>query len=132
MMARVTVEEVMSIMDMRVQADKVPPFIDTASLIINTKVVPAYENEQDGEALLKQIELYYTAHLLTVTLYHTEVKLKGLDTETEYVNRFDKGLDSSFYGQTLKTLDYKKALINLEKSKATIASINTLAGVWSK
>lgn len=124
MVERTTVDAVMAIMDIRVDETKVPSFITTSNLIIN-KIEPSYEGEQDAEALLEQIEKYYAAHLLTVSLYQKEIQIKGLDTDTRYSDVYDEGLDASPYGQILKTLDYKNVLEGLSKRKVMFQSINT-------
>lgn len=112
---RVTSQEVCEVIETSVTVD---PFITTASLMIDKHL--------QGKGLssdeLKHIELYLSAHL--VTLNDPRAQSEGsADQRVTFQGKTGLGLDASHYGQTVKMLDSTGALARLEQRQAVIQVI---------
>ena len=110
-MARVTDAEVKTIIETTIDTT---PFIDAATLLVDQLVDKGLSDD-----LLKQIELYLSAHF--VTLQERVLKSEEFgDSKEEYFADIGKGLDSSNYGQMAKVLDTSGCLANFGNPKATL------------
>jgi len=118
-MARVTDSEVKQIISLNEISDTAP-FIDTATVIVDEHLM----DSGMSDSILKKIELYLTAHL--VTLHPSERQLTESrmgDAQDKYTGKFSQGLDSTQFGQMVKILDYTGKLTNMTGKTATIAQI---------
>lgn len=103
-MALVTATEVKEIMPSTTVIDAtVLVFINAADLLIS-KVFAG--DTTIGSELLKEIERWFTAHMLASTLIRTTSEEKLGDASMKYTGKWDKNLDSTPYGQMVNQLDY--------------------------
>jgi len=119
-MARVTDEEVKSIISLNVLTDTTP-FIGTAHVFVNEYLLSSGQSED----VLKEIEKYIAAHL--VALHPDERQLESQkigEAEDKYSGDFGKLLDFTQYGQFAKSLDASGILVNIGKTKAAISVIS--------
>lgn len=117
---------------MRATPDDVRAIIETSldNSIITSYIVGAHEsinavllNASLSEALLKQIEVWYTAHLIAATRERQTKREEAGSAKVEYTGNHGMGLDLTSYGQTVKTLDPTGLLANLGKRRASIKAV---------
>ena len=97
-MNRVTEAEVKEIID--TSLTPLTPFIDTAHLMVDENLLGSGLTE----AVLTKIELFLSAHL--VTLREKQIRIEEFgDSKNEYEGKTGMGLESSHYGQTVLLLD---------------------------
>ena len=114
---RVTATEVKEIMDNCTTTDPiVNVFIGAANEVVNTIM---------GTSLTdyKEIERWLTAHMLASTLARTTSDEKIGDASVKYTGQWGKNLDSTPYGQMVKTLDTTGKMGNIGKQAATIYAV---------
>lgn len=122
-MARVTADEVKAIMDnCTVEDSVVDVFIGAATALID-KVFSG--DTTLGDTLLKEIERYYTAHMMATTVCRTASDEKVGDASVKYTGKWDLGLDASSYGQIVKQLDCTGKMANLSKKAASIFAVTS-------
>ena len=120
MAARVTAAEVKEILENSSLSDaNVETFITGANVFITE----ALGDKNLSESLLKEIERYYTAHLIALTVERMASKEGAGGASITYNGTYDKGLKSSPYGQIVLTMDTTGTLAKMEgmKSAKTIA-----------
>ena len=118
-MALVTGEEVKEIFDTSLSANEIDPFI-----IVAHEVIDHYLGNEDlTTALLKEIERWFTAHLVTARDPLANREKIG-DAEITYQGKFGLGLDGSSYGQMVKSLDITGILSEIGKKKVEFVSID--------
>jgi len=101
-MARVTVDEVKVILDNTELTDpQVQSFIDGANALINE----AFSSTTLGAAILKEIERYTSAHLISVTRERMALKEGAGGAFITYTGTYGAGFDSTGYGQTAIAFD---------------------------
>lgn len=115
---RITEEDVRGIIDS--DADlSVAPFINTANALTD------YVSDQDsasslGSALLKQIELFLSAHFYE----HLDPQYASQSTEkasATYQGQFKLGLEGSKWGQTAMMLDVSGTLAGLNRGRRRVS-----------
>jgi hypothetical protein len=119
MAARVTSAEVLAIMDNCPLTD-VDTFIAAGTLVIDS--VFGATNTDD---LTKEIERWFVAHMVASTVYRTTADEKVGDAAVTYTGKWGMNLDSTPYGQWVKTLDVTGAMGNIGKMKASIYAVTT-------
>jgi len=109
-MARVTANGVKEIIPGTTLGDTaIDVFINAAGLIINS--VFANASTTPSEAILTEMERFYTAHMISSTNYRLPAREKVGDAEIEYGSKVEyvgKGYDrlsGTPYGQTVLDLD---------------------------
>jgi hypothetical protein len=103
-MARVTISEVLIIMDSDVSVSNtaVTAMIGAASAIIDK----IFEDDTViTEELLTELERWLTAHMIASTLNRTTSKERLGDAEVTYTGKWGERLNSTPYGQMVLTLD---------------------------
>ena len=118
-MARVTSAEVLAIMD-NCQLTNVDAFINAGTLIID-----AIFGADDTSDLTSEIEKWFVAHMVASTVYRTTSQEKVGDAELTYTGKWGMNLDSTPYGQMVKTLDTTGAMGNIGKMKASIYAVKS-------
>ena len=99
---RVLPAEVKEIIDTELSDPIVVTFIDAANLTVTALLG---SDTTLGAAQLKEIERWYTAHLIACTRAR-QVKSESVgDASVTYQGETGKGLDASMYGQMVKQLD---------------------------
>ena len=121
MAVRVTHSEVKIIMDNCTVADgTVNTFIAAGTLIIDSVFGSA-----NTDALTKEIERWFVAHMLASTLVRTTSDEKVGDASVKYTGQWGKRLESTPYGQMVLQLDTTGAMAKLGKTSASIYAIES-------
>ena len=107
---RVTEDEVRKIIDTSIDDASISMFIDTANVLINEKLLGSGLSEQ----LLAKIELYLTAHFITLRDKVLKREEMG-ESENQYYGNVGMGLESSSYGQNVLVLDSSNILRDANK-----------------
>ncbi len=110
-MARVTDSEVKAIVD--TERDTLP-FIDTATLIVDEDIPSGILTDER----LKQVELYLTAHFVTLVEERGNLRKTRIgDSSEEYDNKVGVGLLGTRYGQQAIALDTTGTLRGMSTSQ---------------
>lgn len=103
---------------------------------IASRMVDSYLGDKGySDELLKDLETYWTAHLIAIGKDRTSQqtiareRIDGVgevqyNTSTQSEKTLGKGLEASHYGQMVLALDTKKILNSIALKKASIRSIN--------
>jgi hypothetical protein len=119
MAIRVTDIEVFEIID--TSLTNIDPFINSASLIVDGYLL----SKGLSDEILKQIELYIAAHLLS--LKDPRTKSVGVDVLSEsYQGQWGLGLNGTSYGQTAILLDSSGTLGSLTKNGKLTTSFGVI------
>jgi hypothetical protein len=81
-----------------------------------------------GKALLKEIERWLTAHLVTITLKRIPASAGAGGASIKYTGEWGEGLSSSPYGQTVLLLDTTGNFASLSMSRARLIAIPSFSG----
>lgn len=106
-------EQVRSIMDGVEDTESLAPFIDMGTELVND----LESEDSDGElsdAVLLQIEILVSAHYAEM-LHHQFSSHSELGASGKFQGQFDKGLESTKYGQNALLLDKTGYLRELSK-----------------
>lgn len=118
-MARVTAADVEEIYE-NTDSIELTAFIDAA----NALVTDVLGSSSLGSALLKEVERWLAAHLVTIRdKRFAEVKIGGADAKFE--GKYGLGLDHTSYGQQVLVLDTTGNFAKLGKPRASFAVITT-------
>lgn len=119
MTIRVTDSEVFEIID--TSLTNIDPFINSASLIVDGYLL----SKGLSDEILKQIELYIAAHLLS--LKDPRTKSVRVDVLSEsYQGQWGLGLNGTSYGQTAILLDSSGTLGALTKNGKITTSFGVI------
>jgi hypothetical protein len=121
MAARVTAAEVKAIMDGCTTADAVvTTMIGAATELIDE----VFLNDTDvNTTLLKEIERWFTAHMIASTVFRTTSEEKVGDAEVKYTGKWGSKLESTPYGQMVITLDFTGKMAKMGKMGASITAV---------
>jgi len=112
-MARVTSDEVKAIIEIRdttLAASDLSPFIDTASILVDTHLL----DSDLSDSLLKAIELWLSGHF--VKIRDKETSREELGTAREYYDYMTRmGLSATKEGQQAMMLDSTGSLARYNK-----------------
>ena len=114
---RVSDSEVKEIIDTTVTTT---PFIDAANLIVTGKLA----DQGLGDALLKEIERWMSAHLVAIRDPMIKKEKAGEAEATYVTGKEGMGLDATPYGQQVKLLDTSGALTDLGRRSAEFLTID--------
>lgn len=122
-MARVAVHEVRPIMDDCV-LDKavIEAYITGANLLV-TKILG--DDTTIGSDLLKEIEKWFTAHMIASTTHRSTKKEKLGDASVEYTGQFRENLSSTPYGQMVIQLDSTGKMGSVGKRNVNIHAVKS-------
>jgi hypothetical protein len=118
-MARTTEAEVLEIMDNELTESQVTPFLTAANLLITE----AFSGASTSTDLLAEIEKWFTAHMLAVTIARTASAEELGEAKVKYTGYWGKGLESTSYGQMVMTLDTEGITGSLGKASASMYAI---------
>lgn len=121
MAVRVTALEVKAIMDDCEVADSTINTMITAANAMLNKVFAG--DSTLGTDLLKEIERWYSAHLVASTLHRYTQEEKIGDAQIRYAAKLGEGFNSTPYGQMVLQLDTTGKLANVGKRGASIYAI---------
>lgn len=121
MAIRVTATEVKDIMDnCQVTDTVVDIYISVASKVIDS--VFSGDTTTSAE-LLKEIERWYSAHLIASTLERISYEEKIGDAAIIYAAKMGRGFESTPYGQALLQIDVTGKLARMGKKPASLYAI---------
>jgi hypothetical protein len=122
MAVRVTSAEVLDIMDNCTMPTTV---VDALIVSANAFINKAFENDTEmTEVMLKEVERWLTAHMIACTdIYRVASKERLGDAEVSYTGEWGKMLDSTPYGQMVKTLDVTGILARAGRRGASIYAV---------
>ena len=121
-MARTTATEVKQIMDNCTLSDTI---VDAFIISANGVVTAAMGSTNAGDTLLEEIERWFTAHMIAMTLCRTTSEESLGQASVKYTGLFREGLASTPYGQMVMQLDYTGEMANIGKKKASIYAIRS-------
>ncbi len=110
--ARVVVNQVKDIIDTGLTDGQIRAFINTS----HNFVVDLLTGEGLTEATLTEIELYLSAHLLSLREQQAESESIGSEYTVKYQGKTDKGFEATMYGQTAMSLDTTGKLVEASMS----------------
>jgi hypothetical protein len=123
-MSYTTIEDVKAILDGDTVATdaQISTFIDAANVVVSQHL--ADETDMTS-ALLAEIERWYAAHLISLTVDRQAQRIEiGGDTNEEYA-KLGRMLEATTYGQTVLTLDFTGKLAALGKKRAKISAVTS-------
>jgi hypothetical protein len=125
MASRATETEVKEIMDTTLTEEQLSPFLKAA----NSTVTGLLSDEGYGDTQLAEIERWLAAHFASCAKDQIVSKEKIGGADATYHGKTGMGLESTFYGQTVKTLEYNGVLAQVEaaKSRSIIEVIDWVA-----
>lgn len=115
-------EKVLAIMDEDdFSASQITGFVQSANIFV-TQTLTGKVNEDT----LEQIEIWLSAHLVTISKARVSKSEEAGGAKIVYAGDFGKGLNSTQYGQTAIALDYSRTLHDLlDAKKAMFKAIKT-------
>lgn len=106
---RVDVEDVKEILDTELSEPQIEAFIRAANLIVTNNLT----DDITDTDLLKEIERWLAAHLACAREKQVQAE-QTTDAQATYTGKTGLGLDSTFYGQTVKIIDTSGILASLD------------------
>lgn len=91
-------------------------FISGATQLLNTKLA----DKGLSDDLMEEIERWLTAHMIASTRERQAISEKAGPAEQEFTDVYDRGLDSTSYGQMAMTLDPTGTLYDLSEQRRPI------------
>lgn len=117
---RTTVEEVKAILDGTTLTDDViTSYITSASAMVNNLLI----NKNLTATILKEIERWLTAHMIVSTRERQAKRQEAGSAKIEYFGRAGLGLDSTTYGQMVKSLDSTGILASSDMKAAEFFTV---------
>jgi len=99
--------------------------IDTYIASSNLYVTAVLNGEGLSTSLLKEIETWFAAHLISVSKERQTERIEiGGDTNEQY-SKLGTGLESTTYGQMVITLDTSGKMAITNKGKASIYAVTS-------
>ena len=120
-MARIIADDVKAVLETSLGNEEILIYINTANNLVTTHL----GDSGLGATSLKDIERYLAAHLIATTRERMSKAAKLGDASVTYLGEFGKGLDSTPYGQMVKTLDTTGTLGNLGKKSIRMRAIKS-------
>lgn len=122
-MTRVTADEVKEIMENCTVDDLI---VDSFIVAANQVVDYVFATDTAvGEGLLKEIERWFTAHMLAVSIHRTARDEKIGDATIRYTGEWGEGLRSTPYGQMVITLDVSGKMATTGKRAVTMYAVKS-------
>ena len=122
MAVRVTSADVIAIMDgVTVSEGDINMYILSANTLVNSVLGTGTTD------LLKEIERWFTAHLIASTRERMALKEEAGTAKITYTGTYEMGLESTPYGQTVKILDTTGLMATLGKKTASIYAIKSFS-----
>jgi len=120
---RTTAAEVKQLMDNCTVSDTiVDEFIGAANLTVTEIIGNDTSLSTDQKA---EIERWFTAHMLAVTICKTATTERLGDASITYTGQFGQGLSASPYGQMVLLIDTTGKMANLGKRGASMHAITS-------
>jgi len=123
MTVRTNATDVKAILDnSQLTSTQIDGFITTANLFV-TEILGG--NTVLSSDMMAEIEKYITAHFISVTIERTGKQEKVGEAQITYNGQWDKGLQSTSYGQIALNLDVTGALANSGKKAISFTAITS-------
>lgn len=110
---RTNVSEVKEILPTSMDDSRIEAFIKGASAFLDATLA----DKGLSDTLMKEIERWMSAHMITTTSERQLEKASAGPTSTTFAGQFGKGLYSSTYGQTVVNLDSTGTLKSIADDK---------------
>lgn len=120
MAVRVTATEVRVIIETSLTDAAIDSYIAVANPMVTNTVTCGL-----AAAVLKEIERWLTAHLISITKERTTTEEKLGEATVKYAGTFGEGLKSTPYGQMVLQLDTCGQFANLGKKVISITAITS-------
>jgi len=120
MAVRVTATEVKVIITTSLADAAIESFIAIANAMVTNTVTCGL-----GAAVLKEIERWLTAHLISITQERMTTDEKLGEATVKYAGVYGEGLKGTSYGQMVLALDTCNSFANLGKKAASIKAITS-------
>ena len=120
MAVRVTATDVRAIIPTSLLDAAIDAYIKIANPMVTNTVTCGL-----SEAVLKEIERWLTAHLISITQERMTTEEKLGEASVKYSGVFGEGLKSTTYGQMVLQLDTCGQFGNLGKKEITITAITS-------
>ena len=114
-MARVTAAEVKEVINTSLTEVQVIPYITSANVYVTERLGSSTLSTDT----LKEIERWFTAHMIAITRERVAKSEEAGGAKVEYVGEFGEGLKSTPYGQMCISLDTTGLLVQEGKKKVT-------------
>ena len=119
----VTATEVKAIMDNCTITDTV---VDTFITAADALVVEVFsEDTEIGDEMKKEIERWFTAHMLACTLHRSTKSESVGGVSVQYTGEFREYLSSTPYGQMVLQLDFTGKMGNIGKRAASMFAVTS-------
>jgi predicted double-glycine peptidase len=115
-MARVTAAEVKEIINSSLTELQVVPYITSANVYVTDRLGASTLSA----ATLKEIERWFTAHMIAITRERVAKSEEAGGARIEYIGQFGEGLKSTPYGQMCISLDTTGLLAQEGKKKISM------------
>lgn len=126
MAMRVNASEVRQILQNCTESDVNNQTMDTFITAANAVINKTFEGDTTiGTVLLKEIEKYFTAHIVTSTIRRMAKEEEIQDARVVYTGVWKEGLSSTPYGQMVLTLDTSGKMAKAGKGVASIKTITS-------
>lgn len=112
-MARVTAAEVKEIINTSLTETQVTPYITSANVYVTDRL----GSSTLAASTLKEIERWFTAHMIASTQERISKSEEAGGARIEYVGEYGEGLKSTPYGQMCISLDTTGLLVQEGKKK---------------
>ncbi len=119
-MGLVTATEVKAILD---NSQLLDATVDSFIIGADALVISALGSSSLSAALIKEIERYLTAHLISITVERMASKEGAGGANITYTGMFGQGLEASAYGQMVKVLDTTGRMALLAGKSAKIYAV---------
>jgi len=126
MAVRVTYEDVQAIME-NGASDVDETVIEEVYIVAANAVVnEAFLGDTTTPtAILKEIERWFTAHMIACSLQRTASEEEIMDARVKYTGYWGKKLESTSYGQMVLTLDTSGKMAKLGKGKVSMKAVKS-------
>lgn len=121
-MARVTAAEVKAILD---DSSLSTTIIDTYITSANALVTEALGSSTLGAAVLKEIERWLAAHMISITRERQAYEEGAGGANIRYSGKFGSGLSSTTYGQMVLSLDTTGVMAGLGGREVKLVAIKS-------
>jgi len=119
-MARVTATEVKVIITTALLDPAIESYIEIANSMVTDTVTCGL-----AASVLKEIERWLTAHLISITQERVGIKERLGEAEITYAGKFGEGLKGTSYGQMVLQLDTCGSFAKLGTKTITITAITS-------
>jgi len=126
MALRVVASEVRQILQDCTESDINNQTMDAFIVAANAVVNKVFSGDTTiGATLLKEIEKFFTAHIVSSTIRRMAKEEEIQDARIVYTGTWKEGLSSTSYGQTVLTLDTSGKMAKAGKGVASIKAITS-------